>query len=103
MRDFGDGFVRRLQLTVQSVKSSREMEGRYMGFQEMLDQQYNAGKAEGRAEGRADTIVFLLESRFEISEALKDRIRSEKDLETLAVWFQKAIKAQSVEAFMEVM
>lgn len=99
MQDFGDGFIRRLQSSVQSVKTSREMEGRYMGFQEMLKQQYNAGKAEGRAE----YIVLILECKGSVSEELKERIKSEKDLNTLMHWFQKALEVQYVEDFMEVM
>ncbi len=57
MPDFEDGFIRHLQSSVQYVKTNREMEGRYMGFQEMLKQQYNAG----RAEGRAEYIMVILE------------------------------------------
>ena len=107
MRDFGDGFVRRLQTAVHTVKCSREMEGRYMGFQEMLDQQFQAGLTEGRTEGRtegsSDAIVLLLESKGAVSDSLKEQIRSQKDLNTLEGWLKKAIKAQSVEAFMEMM
>ncbi len=115
MQDFGDGFVRRLQAAVQSVKISREMEGRYMGFQEMLERQYNAGKTEGIAQGisqgitqgrsdeRAAIIVLLLESKGAVSEELQSKIRSEKDLDVLARWLQTAMKVPSGEEFTEAM
>ena len=78
-----------------------------MGFQEMLDQQFQAGLTEGRTEGRtegsSDAIVLLLESKGAVSDSLKEQIRSQKDLNTLEGWLKKAIKAQSVEAFMEMM
>ena len=74
-----------------------------MGFQEMLDQQFQAGLTEGRTEGSSDAIVLLLESKGAVSDSLKEQIRSQKDLNTLEGWLKKAIKAQSVEAFMEMM
>ena len=95
----GGSIVRRLQTAVHAVKCSREMEGRYMGFQEMLDQQFQAGLTEGKS----DSIVLLLESKGAVSDSLKEQIRSQKDLNTLEGWLKKAIKAQSVEAFMEMM
>ncbi|WP_373219951.1 hypothetical protein, partial [Ruminococcus sp. 5_1_39BFAA] len=51
--DLGDDFVRRLQSAVGKIKKSREMEERYMVFEELLKEEREEGKAEGRAEGKA--------------------------------------------------
>lgn len=53
-KDFGDEFVERLQKSVKHVKESREMEDRFMIFQEMLKEEREEGRAEGRAEGREE-------------------------------------------------
>lgn len=94
-RDFGDDFVRDLQRSVQNVKASREMEGRYMLFEELLHKQYNAGKAEGRAE---DILLFLAD-KGEVPEALQQRITAQTDMEVLKRWLRTAASASSVAEF----
>ncbi|MEU3658581.1 hypothetical protein AB0E77_02240 [Streptomyces sp. NPDC032940] len=54
-------------------------------------------RAEGRAEGRAEDILLLLERRgVDVSEQDRERIRGCGDLDVLGVWFSRAITAQSV-------
>ena len=47
-RIFQDGFVQKLQDAVRNVKASREMEERYMQLQELLKEERDAGRAEGK-------------------------------------------------------
>ena len=98
-RDFGDDFVRDLQRSVQNVKASREMEWRYMLFEELLHKQYNAGKADGIAKGRAEDILLFLADKGEVPEALQQRITAQTDMEVLKRWLRTAASASSVAEF----
>ncbi|MET8822415.1 hypothetical protein [Streptomyces rochei] len=54
-------------------------------------------RAEGRAEGRAEDILLLLERRgVVVSEGERARIVGCGDLDVLGVWFSRAITASSV-------
>ena len=70
-----------------------------MIFEEMLREE----RAEGKAEGKAEDILDLLEELGKISEELRNKIKGEKDLETLKKWFKLAAKADSMEEFLEKM
>lgn len=65
----------------------------------MLREEYVEGKAEGKAEG----VLNLLEEQGEISDDLRNRIISEKDLDVLKRWLKQAAKSESLEAFIEKM
>ncbi|GAA3990010.1 hypothetical protein GCM10022384_42500 [Streptomyces marokkonensis] len=70
--------------TAQSLRA----EGRAEGCAE--------GRAEGRVEGRAEDILLLLDGRgVEVSEEERARIVGCADLDTLGVWFTRAITAVS--------
>lgn len=59
---------------------------------------------EGKAEARTEDILQLLEhvnAGKEISKELAERIKAEKDEETLKKWLLSAAKAESVEQFMK--
>ena len=49
-RDFKDAYVKKLQESVRHVKESREMEERFMLFQEMLREERAEGKAQSMEE-----------------------------------------------------
>ncbi|MCM1534568.1 MAG: Rpn family recombination-promoting nuclease/putative transposase [Clostridium sp.] len=51
--DFGDAFVAKLQESVKAIKADREIGGRYMLFEELLQNEHKDGFAEGLAEGKA--------------------------------------------------
>ena len=70
-----------------------------MIFQEMLREEYNEGKAEGKAEA----VLNLLEELGEISDDLRVRIISEKDLDVLKRWLKQAVKSESIDEFIEKM
>ena len=74
--NFEDGFVSRLQESVRHVKASRKMEERYMLFEELLRNE----RKEGKAEGKVDAIIELLEDLGSIPEALKTQLEGEMDL-----------------------
>ena len=70
-----------------------------MIFREMLREEYDEGKAEGKAEA----VLNLLEELGEISDDLRVRIISEKDLDVLKRWLKQAAKSESLEEFIEKM
>lgn len=103
--DFKDDFVEKLQNTIRRIKSNREMEERFMIFEEMLRDERAEGRAEGRVEGRTESkiedIFELLEELSTIPDDLRSRIADEKDLEVLKKWFKLAAKSDSLDEFLE--
>lgn len=95
---YEDEFVRKLQSEVKRVKDSREMEGRYMVFLEILHDEWKEGKAEGKAES---VLTFLEGLNGEIPAFLEEKILSEKDLDVLTGYLKAVMKAKSVEDFMK--
>ena len=105
--DFEDDFVEKLQNTIRRIKSNREMEERFMIFEEMLRDERAEGKAEGIAEGKAEAVLEMLlelmSNLGEIPDELRNRITSEKDLETLKKWHRLAARSESLDEFWEKM
>ena len=109
--DFEDDFVEKLQNTIRRIKSNREMEERFMIFEEMLRDERAEGKAEGKAEGIAEgkteavleMLLELMNDLGEIPDELRNRITSEKDLETLNKWLRLAARSESLDEFLEKM
>lgn len=93
--DFDDDYVARLQETIHRIKSNREMEERFMIFEEMLRDEH----AEGKVEAKIEDILELLGEKARISEDLRRKIESEKNLETLTRWMKLAAKVNSLEEF----
>lgn len=92
-------FVERLQKSVKHVKESREMEKRFMLFEEMLRDE----RKEGRAEGQALAVLSLLKSKGEVSKDLQDNVMNEKDMIILEKWIMLAAKVKTVEDFIKEM
>ena len=97
--NFEDGFVSRLQESVRHVKASRKMEERYMLFEELLRNE----RKEGKAEGKAESILELLAEAGNVPAEVSKRIYTEGDAEKLRCWLKLAARAESVEQFVEVM
>ena len=110
-REYHDSYVERLQKFIREVKSNREMEERFMVFEEMLRDERAEGRAEGIAEGRAEgrteeskeTLLLYLKNLGTVSKALSDRIQSQQELEVLKRWTQIAFQSKSLEEFEEKM
>ena len=97
--DFEDDFVEKLQNTIRRIKSNREMEERFMIFEEMLRDE----RAEGKAEAVLEMLLELMKDLGEIPDELRNRITSEKDLETLKKWHRLAARSESLDEFLEKM
>src|SRR4029079_16847822 len=58
--------------------------------------------AQGRAEARARSVLIVLRARgFEVPDAARERILSQKDPELLQRWLEKAVVADSVDAVLD--
>lgn len=96
-REYQDDYIKQLQRSIREVKQSREMGSRYMSLQLMLRDEYRKGKAEGRVED----ILDLLEDLGPIPEKLEQTIREETDMALLKSMLKAAAKAKSLEQFAE--
>jgi len=118
-----DELVKRLQHSVEQIKFDREMGRRYMLFEEIKEEEFKAGKAEGIAEGkaagiaegkaagiaegivegkvtgRAESICELLAEIEPISENLRTEIYAIKDLDELSRLLKKAAVVNSIKDF----
>ena len=106
-REFHDSYVERLQKFIHEIKSNREMEERFMIFEEMLKEERAAGFAKGRAEGVAegriseskDTLLLFLQNLGTVPKVLSDQIEEQGDLDVLKEWIRMAFQSKSVEEF----
>lgn len=98
-----DPFVRQIQKTIEKIKYDREMRERFMVFQEMLNEERDAGRQEGRREGRLETqrelVIKFLKRLGNVSETLQKRIEEENDSKVLDRLCEEAIAANSIEQF----
>ncbi len=101
--DFGNALVKRLQDSIARIKADREMGERYMLFEELLKDEFRAGKIEGKAEGilesRIADIIDLLSVIGTVPEALCGKLRACTDEEKLRDLIKLAARAESVEEF----
>ena len=104
-KEFHDPYVEQLQKFVRNVKKSREMEERFMIFEEMLKEERAAGRAEGLIQGKIETaretLLLFLQSFGAVSKELSEQIQKQENLETLKQWTQIAFQSKSLEEFTE--
>ena len=115
-REYHDAYVERLQKFIREVKSNREMEERFMVFEEMLRDERAEGREEGRAEGREEgraeglalrlenaksTLLLYLKNLGTVPKSLCERIDKEEDFEVLKRWTELAFQSKSLEEFEE--
>ena len=106
-KEFHDPYVEQLQKFIRNVKGSREMEERFMIFEEMLKEEraagFEKGRAEGVAEGRIseskDTLLLFLQNLGTVPKVLSDQIEEQGDLDVLKEWIRMAFQSKSVEEF----
>ena len=105
-KEFHDPYVGQLQKFIRDIKGNREMEERFMIFEEMLKEEHTAGREEGREEGRAEgceavkaLLLLFLQNLGTVSKTLLEKIQEEQDLEMLKAWTQIAFQSKSVEEF----
>ena len=113
---FDDSYVEQLQNFIHKIKGSREMEERFMIFEEMLREEREEGYAEGFAEGYAEEFVkvfaevlaegrsvlkeplLLCLKRFgDIPDEILEQVQSQQDMEVLKNWIQTTVRSKKLE------
>ena len=79
------------------------MEERFMIFEEMLREERAEGREEGRLEGYVNVLINVLQDIGEVPQSLREKIASEKKEEVLIAWAKLAVKAASIEEFIQKM
>ena len=100
--DYSDEFVKRLQKSVEKIKFDREMGRRYMLFEELMKEEYNAGKAdalENVLDNARAVLIGSLRETIPVSDNLKNRISSINEIEEIMQLTVTATKVDSLEAF----
>ncbi len=93
--------INKLHDRVVKLKKERELEARYMTFEELLKSREEEGRVIGEDEGRAAAILEILEDYGTVSEALKEKILAERDIEVLKNWNKLAAKVTTIKEFTE--
>lgn len=99
--DYEDDFVKRLQDSIENIKADREMGVRYMLLEELLQDERVAAEAKGKAIGKAEYVLDLLEDLGSVPADLSVLITNECNLETLGRYHKLAARAKSIEDFQE--
>ncbi len=109
MEEYDDALVKKLQQTVRYIKRDREMEERYMLYEEMLDRERQTGMAQGMAQGITQGIaqgmtaatIRILGEYGEVSESIKVKLNEITDINKLNELFDYALAVKNVEVFEE--
>ena len=101
-------YVRQLQKSVNDTKKSRKMEERFMMIEELMQEEYQAGKVEGREEGIAAgvdalkaVVLEVLDMRNMLTDTTKYLLEHTSDMETLKKMSHTAISCRNAEEFLE--
>ena len=94
--DYADDYVRRLQESVEYIKTNREMEARYMLWKEIIREE----RQEERLEAFAEIILeFLADLPGEISTELENLIWDESDPQVLKRYVHLSKNVTTIDEF----
>ena len=99
--DFQDELVKQFQETIHNIKTDREMGERYMIFEEMLREEKQECRLEGRIEATREGVFELLEDLGEMPDRLRDKMEDLEELGDLKFLFKLAAKADSMQSFVK--
>ena len=99
---FDDSYVEQLQNFIRKIKGSREMEERFMIFEEMLKEEREEGREEGRSVLK-ETLLLCLQSFGDIPNEVLEQIQAQQDMEVLKNWMQTAFQSKTLEEFVQKM
>lgn len=93
--------IRRIHRRVCAVRESEKAGVKYMQRWEEIAYAREDGKIEGKIEGRAASILELLEEKEPVPVVLREEIIAEESEEVLKRWLQAASHAESIEEFVK--
>ena len=94
-----DASISELHEKVRKLKKERNLEARYMTFEELL----KSRERDGIAKGKSEDILELLEDYGSVSEELIEKISTEQNIDVLKKWLKLAAKVSSIEEFTQKM
>ncbi len=89
------GELKELHDYVTRLKHRKEVGVRYMKSWE-FEQMW---RKEGKAEGKAEALLDILEELGKVPKALEDRVRSETDSGIIGRWLKLVVKVNSIAEF----
>lgn len=108
---FDDPYVEQLQNFIRKLKESREMEERFMIFEEMLKEEHAQGLEEGRREGLVEgcvstlkeTLLLFLKKFGEVPNEISEQIQLQQETEVLKHWMKIAFQSETLDEFIQKM
>ena len=108
---FDDPYVEQLQKFIRKVKRSREMEERFMIFEEMLKEEHAQDLEEGRREGLVEgcvstlkeTLLLFLKNFGEVPNEISEQIQLQQETEVLKHWMKIAFQSETLDEFIKKM
>ena len=107
---FDDSYVEQLQNFIHKIKGSREMEERFMIFEEMLKEERAEGFAKGREEGLQEgrstlkeTLLLFLQKFGDVPDEVLEQIQAQQNMEVLKNGMQTAFQSKTLEEFVQKM
>lgn len=91
--------LQKVHKMVQRVKKKKETELAYMELYEIVRREKRIAARKGKAKGKAEDVLLLLEEAGSIPDELREYIMAESDEETLKQWLKAAAVADSIETF----
>lgn len=99
--------INKLHNKISKLKKERDLEARYMTFEELLRSREKDGISQGISrgivQGKVEDILELLEDYGSVPEQLTEKILAQQDVEILKKWHKLAAKVTSIEEFIEKM
>lgn len=99
--DFQDRLVSQCQKTIRDIKTDREMGERYMTLEELLKDEKQEGRMEGRLEATRENILELLEELGPVPEQLRNQLEELEELGDLKTLHKISARVDSIQAFEE--
>ncbi|MGN1140812.1 MAG: hypothetical protein ACI4TF_06400, partial [Oliverpabstia sp.] len=85
----------------RNVKASREMEERYMLLEELIKDEREQSRIEGKIEGIQQALLKILSKTEEVPEKVREIILKEENQDILDGYLDKALSSETCEQFLE--
>ncbi|MCR5209840.1 MAG: Rpn family recombination-promoting nuclease/putative transposase [Lachnospiraceae bacterium] len=96
-----DEVTKKIDRIVKMARKNPEWRAEYMkSFTYLMDAKYE-GKQEGLQEGKAQSVIELLEEIGPVPQELREVILNEMNLETLSAWHKISARVDSIDEFVE--
>ena len=96
-----DSRLERLHHGVEEIKNNSAIGVKYMRMWEVMELEKRESRIEGIAEGKAESIIELLEEIGSIPDFLKQKISEQKDINILNKWVKLSARAETIDEFIE--